>query len=177
MSAVEALRLAQENGIRVGIAGADLILDAEEEPTPVVIEALKRNKAAIVALLNAGNDGWSADDWQAFFNERAGIAEFDGGKSRGDADGLAFDCCVTEWLNRNPGRSDPGHRAACGRSNREGRAVVPFGTESRGHIWLHPECWQGWHVARKAEAVAALAAIGIKKLTKFPNDFGKNGGE
>ncbi len=31
MSAVEALRLARENGVRLGIAGTDLILDADRE--------------------------------------------------------------------------------------------------------------------------------------------------
>ena len=77
MSAAEALRLAQENGIRIDIAGVDLILDAEREPAPAVLEALRRHKEEIVALLVADHDGWTAEDWQALFNERAGIAEFD----------------------------------------------------------------------------------------------------
>jgi hypothetical protein len=29
-----------------------------------------------MALLRRGNDGWSAEDWKVFFDERAGIAEF-----------------------------------------------------------------------------------------------------
>jgi hypothetical protein len=33
MSAVEIFRMARENGIHIGIEGADLILDAEREPT------------------------------------------------------------------------------------------------------------------------------------------------
>ncbi len=32
MSAAEALRVARENGVRLGVAGADLILDADREP-------------------------------------------------------------------------------------------------------------------------------------------------
>ena len=32
--------------------------------------------------------------------ERAGIAEFDGGLPRPEAEALAFECCVVEWLNR-----------------------------------------------------------------------------
>jgi len=63
MNAVEALRLAQENGIRLGIAGADLILDAEREPAPAVLEALRRYKEGIVALLVADHEDWTAEDW------------------------------------------------------------------------------------------------------------------
>ena len=34
------------------------------------------------ALLRTGRDSWSGEDWRAFFDERAGIAEFDGGLPR-----------------------------------------------------------------------------------------------
>src|SRR5207342_393585 len=61
----------------------------------------------IVVLLRPGRDGWSAEDWQVFFDERAGIAEFDGGLPRGAAEAGAFACCVVEWLNRNFERSPP----------------------------------------------------------------------
>jgi hypothetical protein len=175
MSAVEALRLAQENGIRLGVDGADLILDAEREPAQAVLEAIKRKKAEIVALLRPNADGWSADDWRAFFDERADIAGYDGGQSRNEAEALAFDCCVAEWLNRHPSRSDPGHCAACGRLDREGHAVVPFGAELYGHTWLHPECWQGWYEAREADAITALAAMGMENPAKSPDDLGRNG--
>lgn len=177
MTAIEALSLAQAAGIAITLNGDNLVLNAEQEPAAKVLHALKRHKDEIVALLRPGADSWSADDWQAFFDERAGIAEFDGGQSRGDAEALAFDCCVAEWLNRHPSRSDPGHCIACGKRGREGHTVVPFGTESHGHAWLHPECWQGWYEARKAESVTALAAMGIENPVKFPKDFGKNGGE
>lgn len=43
-----------------------------------------RHKPGIVALLRPGRDGWSADDWLAFFDERAGIAEFDGESPRAE---------------------------------------------------------------------------------------------
>jgi len=36
---------------------------------------LSRHKSGIVALLRPGRDGWSAEDWQVFFDERAGIAD------------------------------------------------------------------------------------------------------
>lgn len=40
MSAAEALSLARENGIRIGVSGADLILAVEREPTPSVLKAM-----------------------------------------------------------------------------------------------------------------------------------------
>jgi integrase len=53
MSAVEALRMAREDGIRLGVAGADLILDADREPAPRVLEALRRHKAGIEKRVHA----------------------------------------------------------------------------------------------------------------------------
>ncbi len=43
-----------------------------------------------------------AEDWRALFDERAGIAEHNGGLARADAERRAFECCVMEWLWRNP---------------------------------------------------------------------------
>jgi hypothetical protein len=39
-------------------------------------------EAGVVALLRPAEDGWSIEDWQVFFDERAGVAEFDGGLPR-----------------------------------------------------------------------------------------------
>ncbi len=61
-----------------------------------------------------------------FFDERAGIAEFDGGLPRADAEARAFECCVVKWLDRNPAPSTPGQCASCGRAD---AVVVPYGTE------------------------------------------------
>ena len=41
-----------------------------------------KQKAEIVALLRPGRIGWSSEEWRAFFDERASIAEFDGGLPR-----------------------------------------------------------------------------------------------
>ena len=82
MSAVEALRLARENGVRLGIAGADLILDADREPAPRVLEAIRHHKAGIVALLTAADGDRTAEGWRVFYEERAANAEFDGGQTR-----------------------------------------------------------------------------------------------
>jgi len=102
---------------------------------------------------------WSGDDWRAFFDERAGIAEFDGGLPRGQAEADAFTSCVTEWLNCNPVRSSPDSCLLCGEAEQGHDPRLPFGTESTGHAWLHSRCWSAWYAARRAEAAAALSSM------------------
>jgi hypothetical protein len=163
MSVAEALKAARGVGIEVGIDGDDLVLRACAAPPSVVLDLLLRHKAAIVALLRPANDGWLAEDWQVFFDERAGIAEFDGGLSRDQAEARAFATCATEWLNRNPVSSPPGRCLGCGGSELAHNRLLPFGTEPSGYAWLHSCCWPAWYESRKAEAVAALAKVGITK--------------
>ena len=161
MSAAEALKAARAAGLRLGIDGDALTLEAATAPSPTVLDLLASHKAGIVALLRPANDGWSGEDWLAFFDERAGIAEFDGGLSREQAEACAFAACVVEWLNRNPARSPSGGCLGCGGSEHAHDTLLPFGTEPTGHAWLHSRCWPAWHAGRKAEAVAALAKLGI----------------
>ena len=161
MSAAKVLKIARAAGLRLGIDGDTLTLEAATAPPPAVLDLLARHKADIVALLRPANDGWSGEDWLAFFDERAGIAEFDGGLPRLEAEARAFDCCVVEWLNHNPVRSSPGRCLGCGQADHSHDPLLPFGTESTGHAWLHSRCWPAWHATRKAEAIAALAAMGI----------------
>jgi hypothetical protein len=111
MSAANALKAALAAGVAVRLDGDDLVLEAAAEPPAAILELLSRYKPAVVALLRPGQDGWSAEDWRVVFDERAGIAEFDGGLSRAAAEASAFTDCVAEWLNRNPMRSPPGRRA------------------------------------------------------------------
>jgi hypothetical protein len=84
MSAAHAIKEARAVGIRMRIDGEDLELEAAAPPPPAVLEALTRHKADILVLLRPSVDGWSAEDWQVFFDERAGIAEFDGGLPRAE---------------------------------------------------------------------------------------------
>jgi hypothetical protein len=169
MSAADALRAARAAGIQLGIDGDDLMLEASTSPPPAVIDLLSRHKAAIVALLRPAEDGWSAEDWQVFFDERAGIVEFDGGLPRPDAEAQAFACCVVEWLNHNPERSPAGRCLDCGGGRDHAHdPLLPCGVEPTGHAWLHSCCWHPWYEARKAKAVAALAAMGITAPTGRP---------
>jgi hypothetical protein len=162
MRAADALQLARESGVSVVLAGSDLVLDAEREPTPEVLEQLKRHKAEIVSLLASEHeDEWTANDWRVYFDERAAFAEFEGKKPRQQADNIAFECCVAEWLRQHPAPSDPSRCAWCHRHDSAGHTIVPFGTDSHGHTWLHHECWNDWYASRKAVAAAALVSMGL----------------
>src|SRR5262245_60969432 len=161
MSAPEALKAARAAGIHLGIEGDDLVLEAPAAPPPAVLDLLSRHKAGVVALLHPANDGWSAEDWLAFFEERANIAELDCGLPHGEAEARALDFCVARWLNRNPVRSSPGCCLGCGGGDQAHDTLLPFGTDATGHAWLHSRCWPAWYERRRAEAVAALASMGI----------------
>jgi hypothetical protein len=168
MSAVDALKAARAAGVELSLDGADLALKAASAPPAAALDALSRHKAEIVALLRPAEDGWSAQDWQVFFDERAGIVEFDGGLPRVEAEAQAFACCVGEWLNHNPEQSPSGRCLDCGGLDHAHDPLLPYGAEPAGHVWLHSRCWPAWYEARKAKAVSALTAMGISAPVVHP---------
>lgn len=176
MNAVDAVRAARAAGLELEVDGDDLLLAASAPPSASILEMLSRHKAAVVALLRPGGDGWSAENWWSFFDERADIAERKGGLTRVQAEERAFACCEVEWLDRNFVCSPPRQCFGCGGGGHTHEPLLPFGIEPPGHVWLHSRCWPAWHTARKAKAVISMAAMGITSPVKFPNDFGKNGG-
>jgi hypothetical protein len=103
---------------------------------------------------------WHAEDWRARFDERAGFLEHDGGLLRAEAEVQAFECCIVEWLNRNPSFSPAGRCAWCGKPEIPSAMVLPFGAGEH-HAWLHAECWPAWYQRRRKEAVLALRGMGI----------------
>jgi hypothetical protein len=96
MSAAEALQAAQNAGVEIGIDGDDLSLKAASEPPAAILDELRRHKTEIIAMLRPGRDRWSAEDWRSYFEERAAVAEFDGGLLRTDAEDQKFECCIVE---------------------------------------------------------------------------------
>ncbi len=55
------------------------------EPVAQVAQVAQKNDKAGIAE-------WDADDWRAFLEERAAVAEQYGGLERGDAERQAFEC-------------------------------------------------------------------------------------
>ena len=168
MSSIEALKAARAAGVELALDGDDLALKAASAPPTAVLDALSRHKAEIVVLLRPAEDGWSAEDWLVFFDERVGIIEFDGELPRPEAEAQAFDCCVVEWLNLNPERSPAGHCLGCGDREHVHDPLLPYGVAPNGHAWLHSRCWPAWYEARKAKAVSALTTIGISAPVVHP---------
>jgi len=126
------------------------------------IGAAKPAKPAKVGPVDPANGraDWTAEDWRARFDERAGFLEHDGGLVRIEAEVQAFKHCIVEWLNANPISSPAGRCAWCGKSETPGAMVLPFGAGEH-HAWLHADCWLAWHQSRRAEAARALRRMGI----------------
>ena len=161
MSAASALRAVRDTGIGLHVDGVGLVLKASVPPPTAILDLLSRHKADLIALLRSGDDGWSVEDWHALYDERAGIAEFGHGLARPEAEALAFECCVVEWLNRTFERSPPGSCLACRGTDSAHDALLPHGVEPTGYVWLHSRCWGARHACRKADAVTALKSTGI----------------
>ena len=172
MNAAQALQAARAAGIQVKIDGVDLLLRASAPPSAAVLEGLSRHKVHVLALLRLEKVEWTPDDWRAFFDERAGILEFEGGLPRAEAEDQAFTCCVIEWLNRNPAHSPSGRCLGCGDREHAHDPLLPYGVEPTGHAWLHSRCWPDWYAVRQAEAATALASMGIAASPDRPNESG-----
>ena len=125
-------------------------------------KAAKPAKVKQIEPLLVGHICQSPDDWRSRFDQRTAIAEHDRGFSRAEAERLAFECCAIEWLNVNPSPSPAGRCSWCGQPDIASAVVLPFGTEPETHAWLHAACWPAWHQARRADAIAALRAMGIQ---------------
>jgi hypothetical protein len=166
MSAAEALRAARAAGVMVMPDGESLVLEAKAEPPKAVLDALCRHKLAILALLRSGQDVWTAEDWRARFDERAGFLEHDCGLLPVEAEVQAFEHCIIEWLNANPISSPAGRCTWCGKLETPSAMPLPFGAGEH-HAWIHSECWPAWHQSRRAEAVAALRTMGIARRRSF----------
>lgn len=160
MMAAHAMRIAEAARIVITIEGDNLVLAAPAKPPASVIDLLARNKSAILNFLRRTNGGLSRSDWQELFDERAGIAEFEGGLLREQAEVQAFSCCVDEWLDRNPVRSPTGCCVYCGQSlSRLGEYIWANSARDPSEVWLHHECSVVWHRDRKQKAVEALTAL------------------
>lgn len=165
MSAAATIKQAQADGLTLSLTGRGTVLIKGPQPaiakwTPI----LRLHKSAIMALLRTVAQPvavWGASDWQAYFSERAAVAEYDGALPRQEAEAQAFKCCVAHWLCQHPATSEPGQCALCGRGDLAGRGLLPHGDADHGHTWLHGECWPAWYAQRRQAAVEALAGFGI----------------
>ena len=112
------------------------------------------------ALLKPAHS-WASEDWLAFYDERAGIAEYDHGLSRQVAEKRAVEYCVAKWLYQHPVTTDAEDGClTCGSTDLPNNPLLAIGLGG-GLVWLHRECSTAWRAGQIAAAVAALAAMGI----------------
>jgi hypothetical protein len=80
-------------GVTLSIDGESLLLRSGSPPPQDILDALTRHKSEVMDFVRSDRSGWFAQEWQAFFEERAVIAEFNGGSTRQDAEALARGLC------------------------------------------------------------------------------------
>jgi hypothetical protein len=144
-----------------------------DQPHAEVMAILKERRSDVQAVLLARShaiktrtrepDTWTADDWRAFYDERAGIREFDGHLPRQEAERLALADCAGHWLLRNsPAPHSPENGCwQCGRAGTDADGADPLITRNcRGGVfWIHPRCWADYDAAADAAARAAIGTI------------------
>ena len=163
MSAPLLVHQLQRSGVALSLEGDRIIADGPDNVlTNETIDAIRQLKPEIRHLLQSKQaKDWDPSDWKAFFDERAGLLEYDHGLPRQAAEHRALECTIVEWLNQHPEPSDPGHCAWCGAAEVLGARVVPYGTIPAGSAWLHPACWDAWNQTRHRKAAIALMEVGI----------------
>src|SRR5215207_3468303 len=106
-------------------------------------------------------DSWSPADWQAYFDERAAIREYEGGLARDVAERFAFEDTVSHWLSAHPAPATPPDQCVhCRHTQRTNDVLLPMLAEG-GHTWIHNNCWTAWYATRRSAAIATLNAMGV----------------
>lgn len=103
---------------------------------------------------------WVAEDWLAFFDERAGILEFDGKHARLEAERLALAECAEHWRAMYPMLASAPESGCVHCSKGAGDVtLVPHLAAQRGVFWMHAACWPAFNAARNREARDALSRL------------------
>jgi len=86
MSPIQALRAARHQGIEVLLSHGRLRLVARFEPARQAIDDLIAHKPAILALLTPDASGWTGEDYETYYEERAAILEYEHNVPRAEAE-------------------------------------------------------------------------------------------
>jgi hypothetical protein len=159
------LRDLTSRGVLLAARGSRLVVDGPSDAlSDRVVEELRALKPEILSLLSttSENSRWDAADWQAYGDERAAVREHDGGLLRGEAERLAFEDTVAQWLCLHPApASDPQEGCAhCGGREWPGNSLLAV-LAAGGHLWVHDTCWRDWQAHRRRQASMALQRLGL----------------
>ena len=98
-------------------------------------------------------------EWWEYSEERAAIAQYsDYGVSRHEANVHAHDACVDKWIVKNEVPSTDNLCAHCSVGEQPNDPLRSY----PGAALLHAGCYPTWLRSRKTEAIAGLAAIGMR---------------
>ena len=158
---------------QVHVAGGRIMMIQDRlrvrAPSPLpdeLVANLRQHKAEIMALLLDRKAAWTPEDWRAFFDERAAIAEHDGELPRAKSEARAYECCVVEWMRQHPPLpSNPELCAHCGEAMAV-TAALPVLNGAGGHVWMHDHCHALWMRERRTESQNALRKMGIGSPSK-----------
>lgn len=163
MTPVALIANVRADGIVLGLSeDGRLTFKGPRSATEKWLPSLAASKPDLVVHLRreARGTNWDAQDWRAFYNERAALYDQRAGAFRATAKNDALEATVAEWLRRTWQPSSQDSCVECGATNAV-EPLLPFGGQSVGHVWLHRSCWPAWSDGRKAEAVEALMTFGV----------------
>jgi hypothetical protein len=166
------LREARAAGLTVTVQGDKLVIRGPRRAEPVALRLLKHKPAVMAALVRAPAQprqaapeperaGWDAADWQAYFDERAAIREFDGQRPRVEAERLAWGELLVEW-HKAHGAPPPSSRCAgCGKPI-GGSPAMTLADAARVHDVASYECLLKYGRRWRAAAAKALTSMGLE---------------
>ena len=110
-------------------------------------------------------DGFGAEtpeaaSWLCFFEEKVELVEKLRGLPRLEAERVAYEIVLVEYLNATHPETEPSRCAECGRAETTNETLLPIGVGAR-HAWLHDDCWALWRAGLRKAAIEALAAMWI----------------
>jgi hypothetical protein len=157
------------NGSQLSVHGPDPAFTGE------LIARIRASKDELLELLRrAEASRWRAHDWHTYFEERAAIREHDGGLTRREAEHLAFDDTLTQWLRLNPPLLS--YRGSgcihCGAPSEHSNTLVPVVTGG-SRVWVHDWCWTSWTAALRQEARKAMLEMGISNSLRDGSSPGR----
>lgn len=176
VTAAPLVKAVHDAGGHLAIEDGKLKVSAPAPLPDALVGELRAHKTELLDFLATGRAGHGSGldraeapatddgmDWHHYFEERATIAEHDGGLSRQDAEARAWECAIVRWMNTNPPpKSDPDKCAGCGEpAGHIGTDAVPVLTGRGRHVWVHHTCHQRLMARRRAEAIEALTTIGL----------------
>jgi hypothetical protein len=159
-------------GVVLEVRGGRLVVEGPSQTlTDTCVERLRAVKGELIRILDiSGTTQWDVGDYQAFFDERAAILEFEAGLAHVEAERRAFSGTAQQWLSQNPAPATHprGGCVHCLDDDQRGNPLIPVLTAG-GHTFLHDRGWDAWRTFRREQAETALRQMGVGQFTTLPD--------